>query len=97
MHCTSCCQVGYAMCNFCSLWVDSLNFSWSNADATGRKTFPFFYAFSPTTVKNTLFRLSAHISYNYLYIKKLSFRYREAIKNKSLNMYALKNLMQFIE
>lgn len=53
-HCLSCCQVGHKMCDSCSLWVESLNFSWSNAEANGRKTFPFFYAFSPAAVKNIL-------------------------------------------
>lgn len=63
MHCRSCYQVGYVICNSCSLWVGSLNFSWSNADAdaTGRKTFPFFYGFSPTAVKNVLTVCSGYL------------------------------------
>jgi len=71
MHCTSCCQVGCAIHNSCGLWVDSLNFSWSNAEATGKKTFPVFYAFSHTAVKNILAFCSGylHAFHTTIYIK----------------------------
>lgn len=34
--------------------VESLTFSWSTVEANGKKTFPFFYAFSSYAVKNIL-------------------------------------------